>query len=216
MSQLSIFYQFTTPVKISFWTTSNSAREQGKWSSARSHLSLLVHSLPFISWTKIIVPQLIIPLEPEPKAPLLCLLHNTLDSSSPTLATHDSKRFQEILCGSSNETSLSIFQWEDQCSPLCLLACCQELFSLKSCLLQKLSCTTDQSMMSGCSDVMLISLGNFNCLPRAAVIYQLPPNDRRDLKWMGQLGTLLPCRTNLISCWDVIGWPSFHLVWHLV
>lgn len=77
---------------------------------------------------------------------------------------------------------LSIFQWEDQCSPLCLLACCQELFSLKSCLLQKLSCTTDQSMMSGCSDVMLISLGNFNCLPRAAVIYQLPPNDRRDLK----------------------------------
>lgn len=134
----------------------------------------------------------------------------------PCSATHDSKRFQELLCGSSNETSLSIFHWEDQCSPLCLLVCCQELFSLKSCLLQKLSCTTDQSMMSGCSDVMLISLGNFNCLPRAAVIYQLPPNDRRDLKWMGQLGTLLPCRTNLISCWDVIGWPSFHLVWHLV
>lgn len=116
------------------------------------------------------------------KLPCSASYNNTLDSSSPTLATHDSKRFQEILCGSSNETSLSIFQWEDQCSPLCLLACCQELFSLKSCLLQKLSCTTDQSMMSGCSDVMLISLGNFNCLPRAAVIYQLPPNDRRDLK----------------------------------
>ena len=126
-------------------------------------------------------PRPVLPSEPEPEAPLLCLLRKVAKSSLPVVSC-DSKSFQEPLCGCSGEAPTPDLHWEGECFACEHIAASSAYLSffrsyvasicsshgIVSSTMMTTLAGADQSTMSGRRDVMVISAGNFSWRSRLA------------------------------------------------